>query len=270
MAIVVILAILGLIFLRRLLIRFFIYLLANHAGRTTLGVLLCIGGLIFGLTSNIVAYQSLFQGSDVALTVHVNTPDDGNVYIETVDNLVAVYIIHDADFSPPVDVSMFQNSFGLNFNSLVYDSTNTQQMTEQFFGSFASGDTGYTVKQFSLNGTTFATADYQANPTGAFQNHWLAGGGIAGAGFLLLLISFGIPWLSKRWETAASAQSSSVGQSWPTSAFPGTPNMPTPQPGGIMPVNMSMPTQFTPQPGGIMPMPTQSRRNQVGSCPPMA
>lgn len=152
-AIVVILALIGLVALRRWLTRFLVRQLENPAGRTVFGVLLCLGGFIFGFTSST-------------------------------------------------------------------DPT-----------------------------------------TGAFQNNWPVGLAIAGAGLLLLIITFGIPLLSKRWEQTATEQKHAAGQPWSSSmpsqtppffnqpASPSMPNMPTPQPGGIMP---------TPQPGGFNPtnMPT--------------
>lgn len=276
-AIVVILAIIGIIALRSWSVRFLTYLLTNAAGRTALGVLLCCGGLIFGFTSSTVAYQSVTQGSGSVLVPHVNTPDDGNIYVEDLDNFTVAYVIHDADFSPPVDGSVFQDGAGLALTSLVYDTTNTQQLTEQFGAANAGDLTGYTVKEFTLGTTTYTTADYQANPTGAFQNNWPVGGAIAGAGLLLLLITFGIPAMSKSWEQTAAEQRTAASQPWssmpgqtPSASFfsPDTPNMQTPQPGGIMP--MSMPQSSgsipTPQPGGIMPAPNATEPPQ--SYPP--
>lgn len=264
-AIIVILAIIGLVVLRRLAVRFVINLLANSTGRTVIGILLCLGGLIFGFTSGYTPYQSLSQNSMQLLIPHVNTPDDGDIYLQSLSNLGANYVIHDADYSPPVSASTFQNGAGIT--SLLYDSINTQSIQMQFTSNYGSsapmdGGTGYTVEQFTLNGTTYSTAAYLASPSGVYQNHWLLGGGIAGAGLLLLVITFGIPALSKRWETEAPATKASPDkETWsiPVSTPPApgaphtphTPYTPTPQPGGSMP----MPGLPTPQPGGFMPPP---------------
>lgn len=273
-AIIIILAVLGLIFLRRLAVRFVINLLANSTGRTVIGILLCLGGLIFGFTSGYTPYQSLSQASMQLLVPHVNTPDDGDIYLQSLSNVGANYVIHDADFSPPVSASTFQNGAGIT--SLLYDSVNTQSIQMQFSSNYGSsapmdGGTGYTVEQFTLNGTTYSTAAYLASPSGVYQNHWLPGGGIAGAGLLLLVITFGIPALSKRWETQAPATKASPDkETWsmpvstppapgapytpptPATAYtPYTPYTPTPQSGG----NMPMPGLPTPQPGGFMPPP---------------
>ena len=139
--IILILAILGVLYLRSLFVRFIINVLENPAGRITLGILLCIGGLNFAFNSNVEPYQ----------------------------------------------------------------------------------------------------------------NHWLVGGGIAGGGLLLIVITLGIPFLSKRWEKASAAKASPAGQTWSTSVStppPGIPYMPTPQPGGFLPP----PIMPTPQPGGFLPM----------------
>ena len=261
--IIIILAILGLIYLRRLFAHFLSNFLENPGGRIMLGALLCIGGLIFGFTSSSVPYQSLSQKSVSLLIPHINTPDDGNVYLQDLSNFGVFYIIHDADFSPQVNGSNFQN--GAAFTSLMYDGTTTQSIGVQMTSNFGSsapidGGTGYTVEQFSLNGATFTTANFQANPTGLYQNHWLAGGGIACAGLLLLVITFGIPVLSKRWEKASTAKPSSAGQNWPVSTTPpGIPHTSMQQPGVPWPPpNISPPQSegFPPTPG-IHPTPRE-------------
>jgi hypothetical protein len=268
--IILILVVLGLIFLRRLVVRFFFDVLENPTGRIVLGALLCIGGLIFGFSSSFAPYQSLSPGSVSLLLPHINAPDDGNVYVQDLRNLGVYYTIHDADFSPQVDASVFQN--GAGFTSLMYDGTTTQQIQTQLTSNFGpsapiDGGTGYTVEQFSLNGTTFTTADYQANPEGVYQNHWPIGGAIAGGGLLLLLITLGLPYLSKRWEKASAATASPTGQTWSTTVStppPGIPYMPTPQPGGFLPP----PNVPTPQPGGFLPPPI-TPTSQPGGFQPM-
>jgi len=63
-AIILILAILGLIFLRILLVRFLYNLLATAGGRTVLGILMCIGGLSYLFTSTV--QNHLLVGGAVA------------------------------------------------------------------------------------------------------------------------------------------------------------------------------------------------------------
>jgi len=142
--IILILAILGVLYLRSLFVRFISDVLENPAGRITLGILLCIGGLVFGFNSNV-----------------------------------------ESD-----------------------------------------------------------------------QNHWLVAGAIAAGGLLLIVITLGIPFLSKRWEKASAAKALPAGQTWSTSVStpPGIPYMPTPQPGGFFPP----PIMPTPQPGGTLPAPNMS------------
>ena len=233
-AIVLILAILGLLYLRGLFIGFIFNVLANPAGRITFGILLCIGGLVFGFKSGLAPYQSLSQASASLLVPHIDTPDDGNVYLQDLNNLDVIYVIHDADFSPPVDASSFRN--GAQFTSLIYDSSNTEQIQTQITSNFGTSapvgeSTGYTVEQFSLNGSTFTTADYRTDPTGIYQNHWLPGGGIAAAGLLLIVLTIAIPRLNKRRKmAAAAAKAPPAGRTWsaPVATVP-MPYMPTPR-----------------------------------------
>lgn len=203
--ILAILAVLGLVFLRRLLFHLASYLIGNAAGRIILGSVLCLGGLIYGLTSSFTPYTTLSPGTTGLLVPHVNTPDDGDVYLQDINNLGVYYVIHDADFSPQFDASSLQNG---GFTSLTYDTSSSEQIQTSF--SFLGPNngidtgTGYPVEQFSLNGTTFTSIDFAAHPQGHFQNHWLIGGGLFAAGLLILLIIYGLPYLNKRWEREAA------------------------------------------------------------------
>jgi hypothetical protein len=100
------------------------------------------------------------------------------------------------------------------------------------------------------------------------QNHELVGGAIVGGGLLLLVITFGIPLLIKRWEKPSAAKESPFPrQTWPTSAPiapPGIPNIPTPQPGAFPP----MPTLPAPQPQGYWSPPTTPTQGPGGYFPP--
>src|SRR5579863_5246762 len=231
--IVVISAVAALIFLRRLLFRFVSYVLSQNSGRVMFGALLLIGGLIFGFTSHVTPYQSLPSQTVSLLIAHVNVPDDGDVYLEDISHPGVFYIIHEADFSPSVTASAFQNRS--DFTSLIYDSSTSQQVSVQYSNGFGSvpidGNTGYTVEQFILNGSTFSSAVYQEHPEGAYQNNWLVGGGIAGAGALLLLLGFGLPLLLNRWERPSAVRTFSGTQpqntSLPGQAQPGVPMPPT-------------------------------------------
>lgn len=187
-----------LIFLRRLVFSLITLVLTNSTLRTILGGLLCLGGLVFGLSSHFVPYQTLNQGSTSLLLSHVNTQDDGNVYVQDLNHLGVYYVIHDAEFSPQIDARSFQ--YGARFTSLTYDNSTFETIT---LGSIDAGK-GYTVVQFSLDGSTFTTNAYRFNPLGPFQNNWLIGGSVMCVGLCLLFITFGIPYLTKRWESAST------------------------------------------------------------------
>lgn len=197
--ILVLVAIVAFIFLRGLLFRaigsLLIFLLSKKNGRIVLGGILLIGGSLLSMASHGPrSYQHMDQGTLSHLFPHVNTPDDGEIYLMDLDHPLIFFVIQEADFSPYVNVSIFQ--WNSRITSLVFDTSNILSISASDVpgDSGAAVGTGYVVKQFTLpdmaeQNVTFTTSDYQANPNGPLQTTWLIGIGLAVIGALLMLLS---------------------------------------------------------------------------------
>ncbi|MBV9228147.1 MAG: hypothetical protein JOZ18_02450, partial [Chloroflexi bacterium] len=198
------------------LIRLAIYMLTRHVGRIIAGALLLVFGLIIGVTSHNVGYQHLTKGSG-PFDVHVL--DNGDIYIQDTASQT-FYIVHEADFTPTVDTNTFPSKS--SFTSLIYDNDSQSVDVKLTNGNQLSG-TGYAVEQFAFvdtngqNEKSFSTSNYQQNPNGFYQNNWPGGGTVAGAGALLLLLTF----LMKRSKAPAYAGVPAAGAAMMQNQWPG-------------------------------------------------
>ena len=171
------------------LIRLFIFLVATHAGRIITAILLIIGGLIYGLTSHNVVYK---QANDTQYRLFVL--NNGYDYFQ-VKGTDVYYYFDTVDLNPYPAPAMMLNTAGLHPVTLLYKDDPEKLDVHLDDGRMLYG-TSYKVEQVVLadgdgkNLGTYVTSEYQQHGTSYYENHWQVGGGVAGAGILVLLVSF--------------------------------------------------------------------------------
>ena len=95
------------------MVRLLFLLLTTRWGLTIVGALLTIGGLVYGIGSHAVTYQSVSQDT----VIHYLSPADtssstGYLQLQNDPNL---YVINESDFTPPLT----GNSFGMAMSLLM-------------------------------------------------------------------------------------------------------------------------------------------------------
>lgn len=146
-----------------------------------IGVVTLLTGLLYGFSSQTVAYQHTQQGQ-IAHFLSAN----GDGYIQMADNS-SPYIIHEDDFRPVIN----ENSFGDgDVVSIVYDPSATTSIdVSSKLGTHLVGDASKVVEITLLTTsglTIFVTPDYTQHPGGYSINRWPVGGGIIILGLLIM------------------------------------------------------------------------------------
>lgn len=141
-------------------------------GWLALGLLLAIGGTIFGFTSHRISYQSIGHGDFTPYVVN-----GGTDYLQQ-SNSSTYYIIHESDFSPTFHFSQLTNS-STGFTMIAQ--SNTENVDVTFTDNTHLSGTGYEIEEISLldsngqNAQVFKTSEYNQSPYGFYQNNWLLG-----------------------------------------------------------------------------------------------
>ena len=150
------------------------------------GVLLVIGGLIYGLSSRQTSYKSVPQG-----TIAHYLTSDGTGYLQMEGN-AAVYVVHEDNFTPKI------NSFADGDTiSFVYDpgATTSVDVTSTL-GTHLTG-TAAKVVEITAVGTSsqtlYKTPEYTADSQGYNHNQWGIGIALMIVGLLLAVGSFFVP-----------------------------------------------------------------------------
>lgn len=153
----------GLLFLIRLLL----ILLTRRWGLIILGSLLALGGLVLGVSSHQVNYQTLNQGGPYKFYA----VDGGTDYIFVNSTY---YVINESDFSPAFDSNAFAKNNNLTFASLTYRTDSSSIDVKLTDGNELQGN-AYTVDQFGVANTsganrqTYTTAEFTQNPMASMR-----------------------------------------------------------------------------------------------------
>ncbi len=176
------------------MIRLIIVLVTRRWGLIIIGALLIIGGLIYGASSHHVSYQSVGKGTVAHFLV-----GDSTGYLE-MDGSSALYVVNENDFTPTIDgTNTFGNGDTISFVYRTDDTTDIDQTSTIGTHLVGSGHTIIELTVISDSGQkVFKTVDYAQNPSGFEQNNWLAGGGIAFLGFIIVGLAFVVPMLRKK------------------------------------------------------------------------
>lgn len=181
------------------MIRLAILLLSRRWGIMVIGAILVISGLIWGLESQQVTYQSYQQGSNYEIGAGTQS---GNVYINAKGSS-DYFAAFNGDFTPPIAQSNLDNWVAISFVARTdYSGLNT---------SLNTGSTKVTEAHkieklvfYDQNGNiaaSYTTTEYNANPNGFTQNNWLYSIWLILAGVVVFGLAF---VLGKKPQTNAS------------------------------------------------------------------
>lgn len=232
-----------------------------------LGVLLIIGGIVYGVSSKQVTYQKYKQGASGAIAHYLYDTGDDNQhrgYLE-MENSQDLFIIHEQNFTPSIKQGdTFRDGDVISF---IYDPATTSTIDVESSLSHLKGDASEVVEitMFDQNGgqTEFTSTSYRSNHQGYYKNNWPTGLGVLGFGVVLTLLST-FAFVRRR---AAVAK---LGTAMPL--VPQQPYQPVANYNG-QPQYGASPNQFPPQGGqpswpGQYPPQQQGQPSQPGFYPP--
>ena len=164
-----------------------------------LGLILAVGGLIYGMRSHDLGYQSSEQGallhaiyqSDPA---HPNKVSSGIEYLQ-LSNDPNIYIVNVADLANTSNL----NAIAAHDYTFRYDPDTAQPV------NVTGKDTATNTATYTLTGTSYKAVEiigYDSSnqpvniltntllqkPHGRYENDWLTGGGLAMFGIILLFV----------------------------------------------------------------------------------
>lgn len=171
-----------------------LYGLTKLWGWNILGILLVIGGFIYGFTSHQVSYAAIDKASLTPYFIKGGTDyfqeKGGSTY----------YILNENDFSPAFKRGDFFDSEGFTF-IIRTDAENvdvTLSDNTQLTGS------GYQIEEITFfynNGQdqqVFRTSEYAQHPQGFYEDHWTIGKTLIYIGFPLSIITLCIALIVSR------------------------------------------------------------------------
>ncbi len=182
------------------MVRLLILLFTNRWGLIVVGALLAIGGLVSGIGSHTVAYQSVSMETVAHFLVPPSSSSSTIGYLQ-LQNDSNLYVINENDFTPSVSNS-FRDGDVISF---VYrtDQTTSVDETASNYNTHLQGN-AYTIEQITVLGSngqptgTFATSEFTQNPNGFYQNNWPVGGELLVVGLIVGGLALGLPMLRGR------------------------------------------------------------------------
>ncbi|HEY1354390.1 MAG TPA: hypothetical protein VGF67_32675 [Ktedonobacteraceae bacterium] len=180
--------------------RLVIFLLTRRWGLLIVGAALIIGGVIWGMTSHQITYQTSQQG----VTYHIAMGEtSGNVYINP-DKSSNYFVAFKSDFTPSISQSDIDNSDTIDFVAR----TDTSSLDPALQTGGTTINDAHKIEKlifYDQNGhiqQTFTTAEYQANPNGFNDNEWMKAIWLIIAGAIIAAAALIVPMLTKRPQPA--------------------------------------------------------------------
>ncbi len=236
------------------MVRLLILLFTRRLGLIIIGLLLLIGGAIYGATSHQVAYQSVARGS----IAHYLS--DGTTGYLQMEGSPALYVINEHDFTPAINgTSTFADGDSISF---IYrtDSTNDVDQTSTL-GTHLVGK-AYTVVQItafasSSGQTAYTTSAYNQNPNGFYENNWLVGGGLLLVGLAIAGLAFVVSMVRGKNKAQPSYNAAAMEASMAAQPQANPYQQTYQNPGQYPQQPYQNPAQYPPQPGQYPPQPGQ-------------
>ncbi len=192
-----------------------------------LGAVLLIAGIVYGLGSRHVQYNSVPQGS----IAHYLSAD-GTGYLQMEGN-PSLYIVHQDNFTPKL--ASFADSDTISF---VYDPAETTSVdVKSTLGTHLAGTAAKVVAITTLDGDgkkTYTTPEYASNPKGYDHNQLPLGIGLFIAGLLLIGGSF---FLRKKRTSPSMTKTTTDSAPLSTTSVPMPAWQPQPNFGQMLPPN---------------------------------
>lgn len=182
--------------------RLIILLLTRRWGLLIVGAALIIGGVVWGMTSHQVSYQTSHQG----VTYHIAIGEtSGNVYINA-DGSSDYFVAFKNDFNPQITQSDIDNSNTLQFVAR----TDTSSLDPALNANGTTINDAHKIEKlvfYDKNGNvqqTFTTAEYQANPNGFNDNEWIKSIWLVILGVIIAGAALIVPMVTKRPQPGTS------------------------------------------------------------------
>lgn len=183
------------------MVRLAILLLSRRWGLIVVGALLVIGGLIWGLSSHNISYQSHPQSSNY----HIGTgTTSGNVYINA-NGSDEYFAAFNGDFSPAISSSDLDKTDSVSFIAR----TDTSTLDPALNANGTTINDAHKIEKLVLydqNGSiinTYTSSEYTANPNGLSENNWPLASLLLVIGLILGGAAFVYPMLAKKPQTNA-------------------------------------------------------------------
>lgn len=202
------------------LLRLALLLLTRRWGWMALGAVLIIIGIVLGVASHQVSYQTINHGSFTPYVV-----SDGNDYLQTSGS--TYYVITESELSPTFNgLSIFKTS--QTFSMIAR--TDSQNVDVQLSDGTHLQGTGYKVEKIDVldsNGTptqSFVDSEYTKNPNGFYENDWPGGIALIVLGLIAGALGFFAPQLLRgklqRFQRAPKSAPAAVGAPGQVGALP--------------------------------------------------
>lgn len=150
--------------------RLIILLLRNRWGLVSVGVLCVIGGLVWGISSQNIGYQTYSKDSNY----HVSQGEtSGNVYIHT-DSSSDYFVAFKSDFSPNIADSDLNNFAAVSFVART-DMSSLDPALNTGSGTVNQAHKIEKLTFYDQQGNvlhTYTTSEYTSSPGGFYQNNW--------------------------------------------------------------------------------------------------
>lgn len=163
-------------------------LLRRSWGWLVVGIIMVIGGLIWGLTSHQVTYANSQQNASYHIAIGEST---GNVYINA-DGSSDYFAAFSGDFSPAITQSDIDNSTAISFIARTDTSTLNPALNAPNGSTVNDAHKVEKLVFYDKNGNiqkTFTTAEYLANPNGFNDNEWLKAIWLVLGGLVVTILS---------------------------------------------------------------------------------
>ncbi len=181
------------------MLRFALPLFLRRWGLALVSVALIIGGLILGMTSHQISYQTYLPDPNYQLSAGQQS---GNIYIDASNEFFAAF---HGDFTPAIASIDLDKTAEVGFVARTDTSALSPALNT---GATVVNDAHRIEKLFLFDQggniiKTYTTAEYSANPSGFYANNWPLASVLILAGLLLAAGDLIYPRLAKKRQANA-------------------------------------------------------------------
>lgn len=181
------------------MLQFALPLFIRRWGLALVSIALIIGGLILGMTSHQVSYQTYLPDPNYQLSAGQQS---GNIYINASTEYFAAF---HGDFTPAITSSDLDKTAEVAFVAR----TDTSALSPALNTGATVVNNAHKIEKLFLFGQdgniiqTYTTAEYSANPGGFYANNWPLAGALIVVGLLLATADLVYPTMAKKCQAHA-------------------------------------------------------------------